>query len=129
LFWLAASVLAASFLLEFGDDGRLRLPLVGVELPEVCWWRRCTGVDCPGCGLTRSFVSLAHGDLSAAMHYHPLGVVLFVLVAAQLPYRLMQLARLARGHPPWTHPLLAAVLWLVTAGLLAEWLVKMLGLL
>jgi hypothetical protein len=37
-----------------------------------CYLKGIIGVPCPGCGLTRSFVSLLHGDLYDAFFYHPL---------------------------------------------------------
>ncbi len=40
-----------------------------------------TGLPCPGCGLTRSFVSLGHGHFWEALHWHPLGPALFFLSA------------------------------------------------
>jgi Protein of unknown function (DUF2752) len=30
------------------------------------------GIPCPGCGLTRATLALFHGDLRAALHFHPL---------------------------------------------------------
>jgi hypothetical protein len=30
------------------------------------------GIPCPGCGLTRATLALAHGDLRGALHLHPL---------------------------------------------------------
>jgi len=126
---LSLVILAASFLLNCTDDGHVRLPLVGIEVPGVCMWRQYTGLDCPGCGLSRCFICLAHGDLAAAVHYHPFGVVLFVMVVAQLPYRGFQLGRIARGRDPWTHPLLTVSVWLLLAGLIVQWLLKIFGLL
>ena len=31
-----------------------------------------TGVSCPGCGLTRAWISALSGDLNSAAYYHPL---------------------------------------------------------
>lgn len=31
-----------------------------------------TGVSCAGCGMTRAWISVLHGDLRAAWNYHPL---------------------------------------------------------
>jgi hypothetical protein len=50
------------------------------------------GASCPACGLTRSFVSLAHGDWIAAARYHRLGWLLMFMAAVQVPYRLAILA-------------------------------------
>jgi hypothetical protein len=127
LLGMAVAVLAASFVFQPSAGGNLRLPWSTTELPGICWWKRTTGVDCPGCGLTRCFVSLAHGDVAAAAHHHPFGLLLFVVVAAQIPYRAIKIRRLARRLPPWSHPLLTAIPWFLVAGLLAQWLLKISG--
>ena len=31
-----------------------------------------TGVSCPGCGMTRAWLSVVHGDVHQAVAYHPL---------------------------------------------------------
>ena len=31
-----------------------------------------TGISCPGCGMTRAFISLIQLDFCGAFHYHPL---------------------------------------------------------
>ncbi len=38
------------------------------------------GVPCPGCGLTRATFALLHGQLGAAVRYHPLSPVLVPLL-------------------------------------------------
>lgn len=43
----------------------------------MCPFFNATGLPCPGCGLTRSFVCLGHGHLSEAFKWHPLGPLLF----------------------------------------------------
>ena len=50
--------------------------------PVVCPVRHVTGRPCPGCGLTRSFVRTAHGDLPGAARAHPAGPLLVGLGAA-----------------------------------------------
>ena len=37
-----------------------------------CPIRFVTGISCPGCGMTRAWLSLLKGDLEQAFHYHPL---------------------------------------------------------
>jgi len=37
-----------------------------------CLIKNTTGFPCPGCGMTRSYVSLLHGDVQGAFYYHPL---------------------------------------------------------
>ena len=49
------------------------------DLPPVCAFRRLTGLPCPGCGLTRSWVLTAHGRLRQASNRHPFGPPTFLL--------------------------------------------------
>jgi hypothetical protein len=50
--------------------------------PTMCPFRLVTGLPCPGCGLTRSWVYLMHGQLGQSLYYHPLGPI--SLIAALL---------------------------------------------
>src|SRR5439155_17330752 len=85
-------------LLAIRDQTDVLLPLIDLPLPELCTLRRLTGLACPGCGLTRCFISLAHADLAAAWSYNPAGLLLFPMVAFQIPFRGLQLWRLRRGQ-------------------------------
>ena len=40
-----------------------------------------TGVSCPGCGMTRAWLSLIHGDAQQALRYHPLFWAVPVIMA------------------------------------------------
>jgi hypothetical protein len=69
---LASAVFAVSALWSPAD-------LPGLVL---CPFRALTGLPCPGCGMTRAFCSLGHGDLSGAFGYNALAP--FVFAAALL---------------------------------------------
>ncbi len=56
--------------------------------PSPCLFRATTGLPCPGCGLSRSFVHTAHRDLHGAMRYHFFGPVLFFLGILALAIKL-----------------------------------------
>ncbi len=60
-------------------------PLVRIGDSPVCPVRRLTGIPCPSCGLTRSFVAIGNGDLGTAFAFHPLGPALYLgLIAVVL---------------------------------------------
>lgn len=49
----------------------------------VCQFHRLTGLNCPGCGMTRAFYSLLHGEFVTALRDN----ALFVIVPAMLAVR------------------------------------------
>ena len=93
VFLLCLCVVMLSFTLSPGDE---LVSLWGLEVPKLCAFQNLFGIDCLGCGMTRSFVYLAHGDLETALRKNLLGPVLFMVVLSQLPYRLIRLGRSAR---------------------------------
>ena len=70
--------------------------LFGWDVPVLCTLRRLTGWSCPGCGMTRSFVLLAHGQLADAFRTNVLGPPMFLVVAAQVPWSAWRIVRRAR---------------------------------
>lgn len=77
VFLLLSGVLAASVLLPLphGAGGQIG------HLPSICLFYHLTGLPCPGCGLSRSFVCLGHGHFWESLHWHPLGPVIFLVFA------------------------------------------------
>jgi hypothetical protein len=62
-------------------------PHTAASGPVLCPFRRITGMPCPGCGMTRSFVALAHGDLGAALAFNRLGPLLMVVFVVALAWK------------------------------------------
>lgn len=62
-----------------------------------CPLRTLSGVPCPGCGMTRAFVRVTHGDLPAALHVSPLGTLLAIAASALVVYTALRLTVLRRG--------------------------------
>jgi hypothetical protein len=122
---LSAAILVLSFVLRVGEGDRVVIPLLEITLPGVCSYKQLLGIDCPGCGLTRSFISLAHLDLVRAWFYNPAGVYLFFVVLFQVPYRWYQLHRLRRDQPEhnmgWLAP---ASLGLLLVLLILQWIAR-----
>lgn len=66
--------------------------------PVICPFRNLTGLPCPGCGLTRSWVYLAHGWWREGLAANPFGIVL-ALVVLGLAVAVVR-ARVRRTTPP-----------------------------
>ena len=56
-------------------------------LPPSCPSREIFNVNCPGCGLTRSFIHLAHGDWESSLRVNRVGWLIMLMAAVQIPYR------------------------------------------
>jgi hypothetical protein len=93
----AATVLVLSAILQVRGPETVVIPVVDVALPGTCTYKQFIGMECPGCGLTRCFISMAHGRPVAAWYFNPAGVLFFAIVAAQLPFRGIQIWRIRRG--------------------------------
>lgn len=46
-----------------------------------CYFKSQFGIDCPGCGLQRSFIALLKGDIAESWHYHPALLPLLATIA------------------------------------------------
>ena len=98
---LAVVAISLAMTMSVQEGTKVTLPFFNSPLPELCHSRRYFGVDCPGCGMTRCFISLGHGDLISAAKYNVAGLVLFGLTVLQVPYRSFQIWRLVRWRPEW----------------------------
>jgi hypothetical protein len=96
---MASAVVTAACALSIRGEEEVVLPIVNVSLPGTCTFRRLTNLPCPGCGMTRSFISMGHGRVVDAWKFNPAGIVFFGVVAFQIPYRIFQIVRLRRGLP------------------------------
>lgn len=46
----------------------------------LCLFKNLFGTECPGCGLTRSFSALVHGDILSAISFNASVVIVFPLL-------------------------------------------------
>ena len=122
----ALTVIVLSFTMTLIGPSLVYLPGSAVPLPESCTARLLFGIDCPGCGLTRAFISISNGEFANAWKFNPASFVVYLFVVVQLPWQSFQLSRILRGRPCveeiWIYilPALVAIL------LLTQWLVRLL---
>jgi hypothetical protein len=122
---LAVFVTVAAFCLRPASSDALRLPGTNFALPPLCASRAIFGLQCPGCGLTRSFVALAHGDVAESLRFNRVGWLLALAVVVQIPYRAYALAELRRRVV--TRPWLAWFGYALIAALILNWFAKIVG--
>ena len=69
LLWVGlTAILTISFMWRPPDDPTFIL----------CPFRALTGMPCPGCGMTRAFCALGHGELIKAVRFNPLSPFLYL---------------------------------------------------
>jgi hypothetical protein len=98
--WQSALTVCASW---------LGLPLATVTPPHgsgvtICWIKRCTGIDCPGCGLTRSLSCGLRGMFAESFGYHPFGpfilaLFLFTAIVSLMPSARQRVAAVMEARP------------------------------
>lgn len=123
---LALAVVGLSLILSTVDDRRIAFAgLTRFPLPDICQSRIWLRLDCPGCGLTRSFVHFFHGRWNESLRMHRLGWLLALLTALQIPYRLIALNS-SRGLT-LGKTFSQAITFGLAALLVVNWLLKLAG--
>lgn len=90
-----------------------------------CRFKSVIHMDCPTCGLSRSFISFFHGDISQAVGYHQLGPVVVILIFLLMILNLMYLFGVRRD---WRQKWTAVVSYFAIAvvlGLQVWWLFRL----
>lgn len=90
--------------------------------PTICVFANCTGVACPGCGMTRAAGHLVRGNVMEALRSHPL----ILLVAAELLGAWTIWLAHRAGWIKWRHrPWVNVVIGGTAALLVVVWIVRL----
>lgn len=117
-FWLAIVTgllaVAAFSLYRNGPSGMSWFP--------GCLFRKFTGLNCPGCGMTRATHAAMHGDLARAFRFNPLGMILLPIAMVGVG---QEIAGWVRGRPlPWRLHVGAKGGWAILSIILAFWILR-----
>jgi hypothetical protein len=112
-----------------------RVYILGREFDYQCWFKKVTGLPCPGCGGTRAFVFALHGDFYHSLQLNPaalvllagliaIGVVQLILAADRFGY-CQSIAVTVRKLAEPKYLAMSAYLFVAVA--LGQWLVKIIA--
>jgi hypothetical protein len=87
--------------------------------PTVCPFALCTGMACPGCGMTRAAGQLLRGDVGAALTYHPLIPAVALLATGGWVWFVLRKTGRVR---PFNSRLLNAILITTLVALVTVWI-------
>ena len=118
----ASSIILLSVLMSTDGKQAVFLPGFSSPLPDTCSSRRLLGVSCPGCGLTRAFICISHGQLAEAWRFNHASFVIYLFVAIQIPWHAIQIWRIQRGRAALYWPFIYWVPMAVAIILLTNWI-------
>lgn len=99
------------------------LPVTVASRVPLCLFHYLSHFDCPGCGLTRSFISLSHGHFLQAIRFNALGPVVYLIFALSL---LRSLFRFLGHGEPQALILRSKIIYILFAVLFwGQWIVKL----
>ena len=87
---LSIMAISGSFMLNVSKTSELTFIGFPIEI-VVCPFKAYTSINCPICGMTRSFAAIGHYKFGDSCHYHRMGILLYLFLLAQIPYRMARL--------------------------------------
>jgi hypothetical protein len=117
-----------------GRAARLALVagLIGAAIAlgvPLCPFAIVTRLPCPGCGLTRATLALAHGHITEALHFHPLSFIVSPVVLLAFGYN--ALTYVTQGR--WTAAEAVQGRWIsrlglvLAAAMIVVWIARFFG--
>ena len=97
---IAAVILLLSFLMRSEGEKAVFFPGFQTAMPETCTSQRLFGIDCPGCGMTRAFISISSGQFVRAWNFNAASFIVYLFVAFQIPWHTIQIWRLKNRRLP-----------------------------
>jgi hypothetical protein len=85
---ICSGIIAAALIITPTKTESPYLKIGSIPLPDTCIFHNLTGLPCPGCGLSRSIVAAAHGEIINSFSHHRLGLLTLVYILLQFVFRL-----------------------------------------
>jgi hypothetical protein len=110
---LALGALLAAWMVHPVPGDPDHLTLFGLPFGQACPFRSVTGLPCPSCGMTRSWVWAARGQLTTALRFNAAGVGLLAGILVNAIVRVLQLAGVTLPKHAWSLAVAGGIAWLV----------------
>jgi hypothetical protein len=120
---LCAIILVFSYYLSI--EGDIILCLAGFKqypLSNLCLFKNISGIDCPNCGLTRSIISISHLDFDKAWYFNRMGILIYVFIILQIPYRLYLLWKKRGSENRYFKKIFKVYGYIIIIALIVNWI-------
>ncbi len=97
----------------------------GFRWPLYCTLHSLTGQECPMCGMTRSFSSIAHLEFKSALRYHRIGPLLYCFFIFAGIYHILALLRSPKPLPKKVTKTYKNFLVIIIALLIFNWILEL----
>lgn len=91
---IIGALLILPFFLTFHINTKSNLSFLNINLPPLCLTKSLFNTDCPGCGMTRSFVKIASFNFVDAFNFNRASIPLFIYFIYALAYHAYCLRKL-----------------------------------
>ena len=96
--FVSTAIMIFSFILKVSSDNKIKFPIISnVDFSGFCFFEQVTGVKCPTCGLTKSFISISHLNFKKSIEYNKLGLIIYFIFLFQVPYRAIEIIKYKRS--------------------------------
>jgi hypothetical protein len=119
-------LLIAPFFINSSGEASDGLTIFGLPLPLACPSRSIFNVECPGCGLTRSFAALTQGKVALAFQIHHVGPLLYLFFVFRAIFHFQLLRHPENASQPALNRLYDYSAWVMLGLLLIGWFFKIL---
>ena len=89
--WLKRVCKTILIMLGIGMGYLLFVRLTGIGIPCIIY--KITGLECPGCGITRAIVEISKGNFSKALEYNALCFSVYPILTVYIFYRYIKWVR------------------------------------
>ena len=120
---LASAAWGALAAFSAGQSAGL-IPAATLDRGELCLFHAVTGMNCPGCGMTRALVAAFQGRWADAARLHPLSLPLIGLWTAWLAWGWANRLRRRSFSDQWPDLFAGARGWAGVGVVLGVWLIR-----
>lgn len=96
---LFAMLILLPFLFSFQKGEVNKVTFFKFKIPSPCITKNVFKRDCPGCGLTRSFVKIAQGEFREAFRFNRISILLYIFFISAMAFHAYCLYKLPNPIP------------------------------